>query len=76
MWMVLGCSIILTYALYSFWLDVLSPYVNFFGYIIPAAAGAGLTGTKMARRTGRIEEFDFKDVGNNHGQGVSILYDL
>ena len=41
--------------------------------LIRAAAGAGLTGTKMARRTGNIDEFEFKAVGENHGQGVSIL---
>lgn len=35
------------------------------------AAGAGLTGTKMARRTGSVEEFEFKPVGENHNQGVS-----
>ncbi|KAG5089428.1 hypothetical protein JHK86_002040 [Glycine max] len=33
------------------------------------AAGAGLTGSKMARRVGDVEEFEFKAVGENHNQG-------
>ncbi|KAG6383735.1 hypothetical protein SASPL_156500 [Salvia splendens] len=40
------------------------------------AAGAGLTGTKVARRIGDVEEFEFKAIGNNHNQGrlaVEIL---
>ncbi|CAI9110888.1 OLC1v1010980C1 [Oldenlandia corymbosa var. corymbosa] len=40
------------------------------------AAGAGLTGTKMARRMGDVDEFEFKGIGENHNQGrlaVEIL---
>ncbi|CAN1122151.1 Uncharacterized membrane protein F35D11.3 [Linum perenne] len=37
------------------------------------AAGAGLAGTKMARRTGSVEEFEFKPMGDSHNQGVSLF---
>lgn len=33
------------------------------------AAGAGLTGLKTARRTGSVDEFEFKELGENHNQG-------
>ncbi|KAM0055125.1 putative alpha/Beta hydrolase [Helianthus debilis subsp. tardiflorus] len=33
------------------------------------AAGAGLSGAKMARRTGSVDEFEFKAIGENHNQG-------
>ncbi|XVF17983.1 hypothetical protein REPUB_Repub10bG0172400 [Reevesia pubescens] len=34
------------------------------------AAGAGLTGTKMARRMGSVDEFEFKAIGDYHNQGL------
>ncbi|KAK7376059.1 hypothetical protein VNO78_34909 [Psophocarpus tetragonolobus] len=40
------------------------------------AAGAGLTGSKMARRFGGVDEFEFNAIGENHNQGrlgVEIL---
>lgn len=40
------------------------------------AAGASLTGTRMARRVGAVDEFEFKEIGENHNNGklaVEIL---
>ncbi|QCD91085.1 U3 small nucleolar RNA-associated protein 23 [Vigna unguiculata] len=37
---------------------------------ITGAAGAGLSGTKMARRVGGVDEFEFKVIGENHNQGL------
>ncbi|RDX85566.1 Transmembrane and coiled-coil domain-containing protein 4, partial [Mucuna pruriens] len=44
--------------------------------LLLTAAGAGLTGSKMARRVGSVNEFEFKAIGENHNQGrlgVEIL---
>jgi hypothetical protein len=40
------------------------------------AAGAGLTGIKMARRTSGVDEFQFEALGENHQQGVSVSLSL
>ncbi|OWM75013.1 hypothetical protein CDL15_Pgr021364 [Punica granatum] len=40
------------------------------------AAGAGLSGCKMAKRIGELEEFEFNEIGKNNNQGwlaVEIL---
>jgi hypothetical protein len=42
-----------------------------FVLLLPAA-GAGLTGSKMARRVAGVDEFDFITIGENHNQGVSF----
>ena len=42
-----------------------------FVLLLPAA-GAGLTGSKMARRVGGVDEFEFKAIGENHNQGVGF----
>lgn len=47
-------------------------YGFLFTLLFNLAAGAGLTGTKMARRTGSVDEFEFKPLGENHNQGVSF----
>ncbi|KAJ9564414.1 hypothetical protein OSB04_000380 [Centaurea solstitialis] len=36
------------------------------------AAGASLTGTKMAKRTGSVDEFEFQAIGENHNQGLAV----
>ncbi|KAH9758933.1 transmembrane/coiled-coil protein (DUF726) [Citrus sinensis] len=36
---------------------------------VAACFGASLTGSKMARRIRSIDEFEFKDIGQNHKQG-------
>ena len=40
-------------------------------HFVLLAAGAGLSGSKMARRVGDVDEFELKAVGKNHNQGVS-----
>jgi len=46
-------------------------FMYLFVLLLPAA-GAGLTGSKMARRVGGVDEFEFKTIGENHNQGVGF----
>lgn len=46
-------------------------FMYLFVLLLPAA-GAGLTGSKMARRVGGVDEFEFKAIGENHNQGVGF----
>lgn len=46
-------------------------FIYLFALLLPAA-GAGLTGSKMARRVGGVDEFEFKPIGENHNQGVGF----
>lgn len=55
------------------YLQILSAQLYFTDFAIDTAAGAGLTGSKVARRIGDVEEFEFKAIGENHNQGVSSL---
>lgn len=55
------------------YLQVLSAHLYFTAFTFGTAAGAGLTGTKVARRIGDVEEFEFKKIGDNHNQGVSFF---
>ncbi|KAL6274045.1 hypothetical protein ACE6H2_024737 [Prunus campanulata] len=57
-------------------LGALAPTLGTLIPVIGATAGAGLTGSKMARRTGSVDEFEFSAIGENHKQGrlaVEIL---
>lgn len=44
-------------------------------FFCTSAAGAGLTGSKMATRIGSLEEFELKEIGGIH-QGVSSKISL
>lgn len=53
--------------------QVLSARLYFTDFTIVIAAGAGLTGSKVATRIGDVDEFEFKAIGDNHNQGVSFF---
>lgn len=57
----------------DYYFQVLIPILYFTDFTIDTAAGAGLTGSKVARRIGDVDEFEFKTIGENHNQGVSSL---
>ena len=46
-------------------------------FLLNVAAGAGLVGSKMAKRTRSVDEFEFKAVGENHNQAEFVaLYSI
>lgn len=61
--------------IFSFWVLEKEVYQvnNYYFFLCIPAVGAGLAGGKMARRTGNLEEFEFKGIAKNQNQGVSSI---
>ncbi|GFP83266.1 transmembrane and coiled-coil domain-containing protein 4 [Phtheirospermum japonicum] len=50
-------------------LGTIIPVIGASGFAAFTTAGAGLTGSKVARRIGDVDEFEFKVIGKNYNQG-------